>query len=199
MSGNVAEINDEKAMFKSARDNNGHGCHTTSTAAGHYVAGMNYKGLTSRRDSGSSPVTWITVYKICWSSCCDDVDLLAAFDDAIKDGVHSISLSLVKVLAYLKCVHLQESDMLLKPMMVISLPINPDEAEEKGAQKATGICTTSTDTLIRKVEWSVDDILLRSFMSPGLIQSVTPQALTSCMRSCVLWLRLRACELFTVF
>ncbi|KAH0645251.1 hypothetical protein KY284_033135 [Solanum tuberosum] len=81
-------------MFKSARENNGHGCHTTSTAAGCYIADMNYKGLVSRRDSGAALVTWIAVYKICWSPCCYDVDLLAAFDDAIKDGVHAISLSL---------------------------------------------------------------------------------------------------------
>ena len=36
----------------------------------------------------------IAVYKTCWSSGCYDVDLLAAFDDAVRDGVHIISLSL---------------------------------------------------------------------------------------------------------
>lgn len=36
----------------------------------------------------------IAVYKTCWDSGCYDVDLLAAFDDAIRDGVHILSLSL---------------------------------------------------------------------------------------------------------
>jgi hypothetical protein len=33
------------------------------------------------------------VYKICWSDGCSDADILAAFDDAIADGVDIISLS----------------------------------------------------------------------------------------------------------
>lgn len=36
----------------------------------------------------------IAVYKTCWDSGCYDVDLLAAFDDAIRDGVNILSLSL---------------------------------------------------------------------------------------------------------
>ncbi|XP_060192912.1 subtilisin-like serine-protease S [Lycium barbarum] len=94
MSGYVAEEDNGKAMFKSARDSTGHGSHTASTAAGRYVANMNYKGLASGGARGGAPMARIAVYKTCWSSGCYDVDLLAAFDDAIRDGVHVISLSL---------------------------------------------------------------------------------------------------------
>ncbi|XP_055803162.1 subtilisin-like serine-protease S [Solanum dulcamara] len=94
MSGYVAEEDDGKTMFKSARDSTGHGSHTASTAAGRYVADMNYKGLASGGARGGAPMARIAVYKTCWSSGCYDVDLLAAFDDAIRDGVHVISLSL---------------------------------------------------------------------------------------------------------
>ncbi|KAI8019152.1 Subtilisin-like protease SBT3.15 [Camellia lanceoleosa] len=39
-------------------------------------------------------MTRIVVYMTCWNSGCNDVDILAAFDDAIRDGVHVLSLSL---------------------------------------------------------------------------------------------------------
>ncbi|KAF2296157.1 hypothetical protein GH714_036414 [Hevea brasiliensis] len=42
---------------------------------------------------GGVPSARIAVYKICWSDGCSDADILAAFDDAIADGVDIISLS----------------------------------------------------------------------------------------------------------
>lgn len=80
--------------FKSPRDSSGHGSHTASTAAGRFVHNMNYQGLGAGGARGGAPMARIAVYKTCWSSGCYDVDLLAAFDDAIRDGVHIISVSL---------------------------------------------------------------------------------------------------------
>lgn len=80
--------------FRSPRDSSGHGSHTASTAAGRFVRNMNYKGLAAGGARGGAPMTRIAVYKTCWDSGCYDVDLLAAFDDAIRDGVHILSLSL---------------------------------------------------------------------------------------------------------
>lgn len=80
--------------FRSPRDSSGHGSHTASTAAGRYVPNMNYKGLANGAARGGAPMARIASYKACWDSGCYDVDLLAAFDDAIKDGVHILSLSL---------------------------------------------------------------------------------------------------------
>lgn len=48
-------------------------------------------GLGTAR--GGVPSARIAVYKICWSDGCSDADILAAFDDAIADGVDIISLS----------------------------------------------------------------------------------------------------------
>ncbi|KAL5545233.1 hypothetical protein UlMin_009017 [Ulmus minor] len=80
--------------FKSPRDSSGHGSHTSSIAAGRYVTNMNYKGLAAGGARGGAPMARIAVYKTCWNSGCYDVDLLAAFDDAIRDGVDIVSLSL---------------------------------------------------------------------------------------------------------
>ncbi|KAK4781133.1 hypothetical protein SAY87_017239 [Trapa incisa] len=95
MSGYAAEEDSmNKVSFHSPRDSNGHGSHTASTAAGRYVPNMNYKGLAAGGARGGAPMARIAVYKTCWDSGCYDADLLAAFDDAVRDGVHILSLSL---------------------------------------------------------------------------------------------------------
>ncbi|CAI9299037.1 unnamed protein product [Lactuca saligna] len=83
-----------KKSFRSPRDSNGHGTHTASTAAGRYMTDMNYKGLARGGARGGAPMARVAVYKTCWDSGCYDADLLAAFDDAVRDGVHIVSLSL---------------------------------------------------------------------------------------------------------
>ena len=49
-------------------------------------------GLGTAR--GGVPSARIAAYKVCWSDGCTDADILAAFDDAIADGVDIISGSL---------------------------------------------------------------------------------------------------------
>ncbi|KAG6510325.1 hypothetical protein ZIOFF_028335 [Zingiber officinale] len=85
---------DNAVKLKSPRDSSGHGSHTASTAAGRYVSDMNYNGLGAGGARGGAPMARIAVYKTCWASGCYDADLLAAFDDAIQDGVDIISVSL---------------------------------------------------------------------------------------------------------
>ncbi|KAI3921837.1 hypothetical protein MKX01_005526, partial [Papaver californicum] len=78
--------------FKSPRDSSGHGSHTASIAAGRYVMNMNFNGLAAGGARGGALL--YLLYKSCWDFGCYDVDLLAAFDDAVRVGVHIISLSL---------------------------------------------------------------------------------------------------------
>ncbi|KAI3913192.1 hypothetical protein MKW98_007208 [Papaver atlanticum] len=73
----------------------GHGTHTSSTVSGNSVIGANLFGLGNGTARGAVPSSKLAMYKVCWAShSCSDMDLLAAFDAAIEDGVHVISISL---------------------------------------------------------------------------------------------------------
>ncbi|KAJ9684393.1 hypothetical protein PVL29_016718 [Vitis rotundifolia] len=79
--------------LQTPRDSEGHGTHTASTAAGGLVSMASLLGFGLGTARGGVPSARIAVYKICWSDGCADADILAAFDDAIADGVDIISLS----------------------------------------------------------------------------------------------------------
>ncbi|KAI5402782.1 CO(2)-response secreted protease [Lathyrus oleraceus] len=75
------------------RDTFGHGTHTASTAAGNVVSGASYYGLATGTSKGGSPESRLAIYKVC-NVGCSGSSILAAFDDAISDGVDVLSLSL---------------------------------------------------------------------------------------------------------
>ncbi|KAA0034649.1 hypothetical protein IC582_022808 [Cucumis melo] len=80
--------------IKGPRDSDGHGTHTASIVAGGLVRQANMLGLGLGTARGGVPSARIAAYKVCWSDGCSDADILAAFDDAIADGVDIISGSL---------------------------------------------------------------------------------------------------------
>ncbi|KAE9593962.1 putative cucumisin [Lupinus albus] len=78
-----------------ARDLNGHGSHTASTAAGNYVHRASLFGLAKGTARGGVPFARIAAYKVCGGlGLCDSSTILSAFDDAIADGVSIISISI---------------------------------------------------------------------------------------------------------
>ncbi|KAL2610340.1 hypothetical protein R1flu_028913 [Riccia fluitans] len=88
----------ETGDYRSARDSDGHGTHTASTAGGNFAPGANTLGLANGTAKGGAPHARIAAYKVCWPSIfgggCYTSDILAAFDEGVEDGVNVFSVSL---------------------------------------------------------------------------------------------------------
>jgi len=86
--------------FNSARDYNGHGTHTASTSGGNNGVPAEVGGVALGTISGMAPRARIAAYKALWSN--EDgsqasgftVDLVAAIDQAVADGVDVINYSI---------------------------------------------------------------------------------------------------------
>ncbi|MEP7177895.1 MAG: S8 family serine peptidase [Pseudonocardiales bacterium] len=78
----------------SARDSNGHGTHTTSTAAGNIVEHATPLGIDRGRISGVAPGAWVIEYKVCGFLGCFGSDSAAAVQQAILDGANAINFSI---------------------------------------------------------------------------------------------------------
>ncbi|XP_047269842.1 subtilisin-like protease SBT3.6 isoform X3 [Capsicum annuum] len=87
----------ERLHKLSALDDNGHGTHVAYTAAGSYVNNVKYYDLNMGTTHGGAPLARLAIYKVGWKSkgtSISNIDVLAAIDDAIKDGVDILSASL---------------------------------------------------------------------------------------------------------
>ncbi|XP_073112141.1 subtilisin-like protease [Elaeis guineensis] len=75
-------------------DEVGHGTHTASTAAGNFVQKVESFGLANGTSAGMAPHAHLAIYKVCDADGCSGSDILAGLDEAVKDGVDVLSLSL---------------------------------------------------------------------------------------------------------
>jgi len=86
--------NNPPEVYTTARDSNGHGTHTSSTAAGDPVASAKVFGVERGPINGVAPGAWISVYKVCGLNGCYSSDSAAAVQQAILDGVKVINFSI---------------------------------------------------------------------------------------------------------
>jgi subtilisin family serine protease len=97
--GNAGIDADLPFEFNSPRDHNGHGTHTASTAGGNAGVAATGPAAIFGSINGIAPRARIAAYKACWSvpgtaGSCAGVDLLAAIDQAVSDGVDVINYSI---------------------------------------------------------------------------------------------------------
>src|SRR5215207_1871205 len=98
-----AGVGDIKSVFPyeylSARDADGHGTHTATTAAGNYGVPVTVAGQDFGKASGMAPNARIATYKVCWGrgeaeAGCYTSDSVQAIEDATTDGVDVINFSI---------------------------------------------------------------------------------------------------------
>jgi subtilisin family serine protease len=78
----------------SARDSDGHGTHTSTTAAGGPVAHADPLGIDRGAIHGIAPGAHVAVYKVCGPQGCFQSDSVRAVGQAILDGVKAINFSI---------------------------------------------------------------------------------------------------------
>ena len=87
-------IGADPGEFDSARDNDGHGTHTASTAGGNAGVEASIFGIPRGTVSGMAPRARIVVYKALGELGGFTSDLAAAIDQAVADGVDVINYSI---------------------------------------------------------------------------------------------------------
>lgn len=84
----------QETYADSARDSDGHGTHTSTTAAGAPVEHAIVLGVDRGAIHGIAPGAHVSVYKVCGLTGCFASDSAAAVGQAIIDGVDSINFSI---------------------------------------------------------------------------------------------------------
>ncbi|XP_009776157.1 subtilisin-like protease [Nicotiana sylvestris] len=138
-------------------DDDGHGTHTASTAAGGFVEGANVYGNANGTAVGIAPLAHLAIYKICDSFGCSDSGILAAMDAAIDDGVDILSLSLGTSTSpfHNDPIALGAYSATQRGILVVCSAGNSGPSESSVLNEAPWILTVGASTLDRKIKATV--------------------------------------------
>lgn len=84
----------EDGEFDSARDDDGHGTHTASTAVGNAGVDATIFGVDRGTVSGVAPRAHLVAYRVCGAAGCFGSDSVDAVGQAILDGVDVVNFSI---------------------------------------------------------------------------------------------------------
>lgn len=90
----ISSIGLQPGEFNSARDSEGHGTHTSSTAAGNAGVEAAVFDIPRGTISGIAPRAHIAMYRVCAREGCTTSDSVAAIEQAVADGVDVINFSI---------------------------------------------------------------------------------------------------------
>ncbi|GLT54084.1 hypothetical protein SLA2020_273130 [Shorea laevis] len=122
---------------------------------------------------GMAPGTYIAMYKVCWFNGCYSSDILAAMDDAIRDGVDILSLSLggFPLPIYEDSIAIGSFRAMEHGISVICAAGNNGPIESSVSNEAPWIATIGASTLDRRfpaiVRMANGDALYGESMYPG--------------------------------
>lgn len=138
--------------YISPRDAHGHGTHTSSTAAGTPVPSASVLGNGAGEARGMAPGSHVAVYKVCWFNGCYTSDILAAIDEAIRDGVDILSLSLggFPIPLYVDSIAIGAYRATEKGIMVICAGGNNGPIPSSVANEAPWITTVGASSIDRR-------------------------------------------------
>ncbi|ONK56104.1 uncharacterized protein A4U43_C10F4170 [Asparagus officinalis] len=117
----IAATGFHNGRIVSPSDNDGHGTHTASTAAGSTVDDANVLGYANGTASGLAPGAHLSVYKVLPGTF---IDLLKGIDQAIHDQVHVLSMSL----GYPDPMKLDEDEVAIGSFAAVTKKILPVQA-----------------------------------------------------------------------
>ena len=138
------------AEYLSPRDLEGHGSHTSSTAAGDWGVKATGDAAVFGTVSGLAPRARIAVYKACWLAGCSTADTTAAIDQAVADGVDVINYSISGTLTnFVNATEVAFLNAAAAGVFVTASAGNSGPAASSVAHPSPWIITTAAGTLNR--------------------------------------------------
>ncbi|XP_070021789.1 subtilisin-like protease [Nicotiana sylvestris] len=171
----------------SPEDDDGHGTHTSSTAAGNFVEGANLLGKANGTAAGIAPRAHVVMYRVCASKC-QESDILAGLDAAIEDGVDVISISLGSLASmslYDDVVAIGSYSAIEKGIFVSASAGNTGPVDDSVTNAAPWLLTVGASTTDRKIsavavlgngaEYEGESVYQPSNFSQKLLPLVNPE------------------------